>query len=307
VTRRVNCVGVGVLDLIYRVDALPAGEGKVLADQLVEVGGGMAANAAVTVARMGGAARWFGRLGQDELGDRILAGVAMEGVDVSSVLRVSEMLSSHSIVLVDAQGRRLILLYRPTNLPADPGWIDLDLLLDCDVVLTDIRWPEGAAHTLRAARDRGVPGVLDADIAEVGSYGLPVALASHVIFSRDGLRQAAGCDDVTEALRRIAARSSAFIAVTLGERGAAWLQDGALRTLPALPVVVRDTLGAGDVFHGAFALGLAEGRSVEAALHLASAAAAVKCSRTGGREGIPSRQDVDRLIAGWMGASDGQS
>lgn len=295
-TGRVNCVGVGVLDLIYHVDALPTGEGKVVTDRLVEVGGGMAANAAVTVARMGGAARWFGRLGQDELGDRILSGVAVEGVDVASVLRVPGVLSSHSIVLVDAQGHRLILLYRPTKLPADPSWIDLDRLLDCDAVLTDIRWPDGAAHALRAARERGIPGILDADIAEFGSYEMPVALASHVIFSRDGLSEAAGSDDVEEALRRIAERTPAFVAVTLGERGTAWLEDRKMRRLAALPIAVRDTLGAGDVFHGAFALGLAEGRGLQASLGLANAAAAVKCSRSGGRGGIPTRADVDRLL-----------
>ncbi len=294
---RVNCVGVGVLDLIYRVDKLPIGDGKMITEDRREVGGGMAANAAVTVARLGGASQWFGRLGQDELGDRILTGIAAEGVGVEGVRRVANVISSHSIVLVDDAGHRLILIYRPHELPADPAWMDPAKLCDCDALMADIRWPEGAAHALRAARAHGLPGVLDADVADPASYPAPVALASHAIFSHPGLQRATGCDGVEEALRQMATRTDAFLAVTLGEHGVAWLDGDAVRYLDPVKVAAVDTLGAGDVFHGAFTLALAEGRAVEAALGFANTAAALKCSRPGGRDGIPSRAEVERRFS----------
>jgi sulfofructose kinase len=296
-TGRVNCVGVAVLDLIYTVDRFPAADAKILAHDLREVGGGLAANAAVAVVRLGGQAAWFGRLGADERGRRILDGLTAEGVAVGAVRLVDDMVSSHSIVLVDAEGRRLVVLYRPTALPAAPEWLDLDQVLDCDVVLADIRWPEAAGHVLAAARQRGLPGVLDADTADPASFAIPIAAASHAIFSRDGLSAAAGTEDVEEGLRCMARRTEAFVAVTLGADGVAWLQGGRLCGMAAHRVGVRDTLAAGDVFHGAFALALSEGRDEAAALAFANAAAAVKCSRPGGRDGIPSRAMVERLLA----------
>ena len=293
---RVNCVGVGVIDLIYRVDTLPTGDGKMFADDLREVGGGMAANAAVAVARLGGASQWFGRLGQDEMGERILAGIAAEGVGTASARRVAGLTSSHSIVLVDKRGHRSILIYRPHDLPADPGWIDPARLGTCDAIMADIRWPEGAAFAMRTAREHGLPGVLDADVAEPACYEQPVALASHAIFSQPGLQRAAGCDDVAEALRRMKARTTGFIAVTLGEHGVAWLDGGVVRHMDALKIAAVDTLGAGDAFHGAFALALAERRSLETALAFANTAAGLKCGRPGGRDGVPSRAEVERAM-----------
>lgn len=295
---RVSCVGGAVLDLVYGIDRFPDGDAKIVARDLHEVGGGMAANAAVTVARLGGQATWFGRVGNDDRGRRILAGLETERVAIGAVRLADGVMSSHSVVLVDPEGRRIVVLYRPADLPASPGWLNLDRVLDCDVLLADIRWPEAAGNVLAAARRRGVPGVLDADVADPACYQALVAAASHAIFSRDGLRAAAGTADVEDGLRLIAGRTDAFVAVTLGPEGVAWQQDGSLRRLAAHKVAVRDTLAAGDVFHGAFALALAEGRGLEAALVFAHAAAAVKCSRPGGRNGIPERAEVEQLLAG---------
>ena len=86
------------------------------------------------------------------------------------------------------------------------------------------------------------------------------------------------------------------------ERGAVqafvvgWLEDGALHSIDAFPVDALDTTGAGDVFHGAFALALAEGADHATAFRFASAAAALKCTRPGARAGIPHRPDVERLL-----------
>jgi sulfofructose kinase len=304
---RVNCVGVGVLDLVYRVADLPHGEGKIFGDDLQEIGGGMAANAAVTVARLGGRAGWFGRLGTDELGDRILTGIAAEHVAVGSVLRVPGVHSSHSVVLVDDAGRRLIVLYRAASLPTDPGWLPLEELLDCDVILADIRWAAAAAHVFAAARAKHLPTVLDADTADTSGDDSAIVAATHVIFSRDGLRQASDTTGVEEGLRRVAERTDAVVAVTLGDEGVAWRQAGALHRMAAHRVAVRDTLGAGDVFHGAFALALAEGGELADAFRFANAASAIKCAGLRGRDGIPRRFEVEQFLAAASQAARGTS
>jgi sulfofructose kinase len=104
--------------------------------------------------------------------------------------------------------------------------------------------------------------------------------------------------DIAEGLGRMREQTGAWLAVTCGGEGVYWLDDGQVRHLPAFEVEVVDTLAAGDVFHGALALALAERRPIEAALPFAAAAAAIKCTRFGGRDGIPNRAEVERLLAG---------
>ena len=167
-----------------------------------------------------------------------------------------------------------------------------------DGVLVDVRWPDGAADALQAASGAGIPAVFDFDrpMADGGDRLLP--LAGHVVFSREALAATAGIDDVEAALLSIRSRTEAWLAVTAGADGV-WGLDGAnLRHQDAFPVDVVDTVGAGDVFHGALPLELAEGRSEADAVRFAAAAAALKCSRPGGRAGAPSRSEVEDLMKG---------
>jgi sulfofructose kinase len=83
----------------------------------------------------------------------------------------------------------------------------------------------------------------------------------------------------------------------MGPQGCLWLDDSGPSHQPAFAVEVIDTTGAGDVFHGAYALALAEGRGVESAMRFASGVAALKCTHHGGRAGIPTRQEVDAFLA----------
>lgn len=292
----VACVGVAVLDLIYGVERLPSVDGKIRAHSLVESGGGMAANAAAAIARLGGQASWYGRVGDDELGAHALAGLAAEGVDASAARRIVGARTSHSVVLVDGRGDRAIVLYGSEALEPDASWLPLDKIVGNAVVLADIRWVEGAVRALAAARQAARPAVLDADASSNPAAIDAVKAASHVVFSASGLADLFKTCDPEEGLRR-AARQAPFVAVTLGAKGVLWMDaGGALRRSPALPVTAQETLGAGDVFHGAFAVALAEGHGEERALTFAAAAAAVKCSRSGGRVSYPYRNEVDRCL-----------
>lgn len=290
---RINCVGGAVLDLIYGLDELPSRDGKVSVRYHVESGGGMAANAAVMISRLGGEARWCGRLGEDETGRSIREGLGREGVDSGLARSFPGGVSPHSVVLVDQAGRRSILLFRP-ELNADPGWLPLADLLQADAVLADNRWIEGAVATLSAARARGLPAILDAESPDTAALAT-IASASHAVFSQSGLADLYHTDDPIEGLRR-AAPHAPFVAVTLGERGVMWLDAaGSSRHLPAFGVTAVETSGAGDVFHGAFAFALVTGRDEAAALRFAAAAAALKCAAEGGRASFPSLAAVEAL------------
>jgi len=291
----VLCVGHAVQDFVFTLPALPRSAEKHQASRLTSVGGGPAATAAVTISRLGGRALLAARVGDDPVADVIVGELEGHGVDCSSVRRFPGCASSLSAVMVDASGERMIVNYLDPGLPEAAGWLPEPARVGAAAVLADSRWPAGAAHALTAARAAGVPAVLDAD-RPVPRDGVVLAAASHVAFSAEALTELTGEPDPATGLRAAAAKLTGWCCVTAGAAGVHVLDRGTLSHFPAMQVQVVDTLGAGDVWHGAFALGLAEGMDEPTAVRFASAAAALKVQRHGGRAGAPFRAEVEELL-----------
>lgn len=293
--KRVLCVGHAVQDFVFGVAALPREANKHRAESFVSVGGGPAATAAVAVARLGGAATLACRLGTDPVAAAIRAELEAYGVDCRYLRRFPGCVSSLSAVMVDGAGERMIVNYVDPQLPVAPGWLSEIEFTDYDAVLADVRWPEGSAFALQRARERGLPAVLDADVPL--KRGDPLLThATHIAFSEPGLHDYSGIDDPATALEQAHRATGAWCCVTLGAQGVCYTGTAGIERQPAFEVEVRDTLGAGDVWHGAFALALAEGGDETQAIRAASAAAAIKVQRAGGRAGVPSRQERDNLL-----------
>lgn len=291
----VLCVGHAVQDFVFSVEQLPSTAEKYRAISFESVGGGPAATAAVAVAKLGGRARLAARVGDDLIGDFIVSELEGYGVDCSLVGRIELRKSSLSAVLVDDHGERLIVNYLDPLLEPHTELLPEELDADVDAVLGDTRWPEGAMHVFELARQAAVPAVLDGDVPVPADGGL-VRTATHVAFSAAGL---AGFTDEAEpasALRSVAATTDAWCCVTLGRDGIMYISDGEIRRVPAHDVPVVDTLGAGDVWHGAFALALGDGQPETRAIDFASAAAALKVAAGRGRAGTPTRSDVDAFM-----------
>ena len=298
---RVLCTGIAVLDEVFRVEQFPPPDGKAQATEFLSVGGGCAANAAITVARLGGAAQFAGPLGGppggEPISDRILAGLLRDGVDCAGCVRVAGVASALSAIFVNAKGERSIATYRDHRLDAVAPRDATALAAGADAVLADNRFPNFALPVCTAALRRGVPVVLDADKPARPDDPLFQA-SSHIVFSAEGLRATMATDDLAPALHQFGQTTNAFIAVTNGPEPVLWRDEtDAIRALPVFRITAVDTLAAGDVFHGAFALALVEGREVEPALRFAAAAAAVKCTRFGGSAATPTRGEVDALFA----------
>lgn len=296
---RVLCVGHAALDAVYRIQAFPSRPTKVPALGLDRSIGGMAANAACAVAALGGSAVFWGPLGHDEVAEQIETEFAMAGVDTRGVVRVPGAQTSQSAIIVDAQGERLIISQRGTALAAGAGDLDGRALL-ADVVLVDVRWNAGSEWTARRARALGLPVVLDGEMGNPTLLRQLAPLADHLIFSEPGfaewLGRTASMDETASHLATLVANGATLAAVTHGERGVLYCHRARRGHLPAVPVKAVETLGAGDVFHGAYALALAEARSIDDALAFAAAAAALKCSRHGGRAALPTRAEVHALL-----------
>ncbi len=293
------CIGMPVRDLTFRTPAVPARGSKENATGFGEICGGNALNAAIAIVRLGGRATLCGPMGDaGEISARfIYEQMAHEGIDTTYLIHMPGLATSISAVMIDPTGERTIVTFRDPEL-WNVKLPDADTLLgDCQAILVESRCAGFCTDLCAEAVRRGIPVIVDADRAMSLSEGL-LAASSHLVFSSEPLQETAGTADDGEALRKIAKLTRSFLAGTRGPRGTIWLDEkGELRETPAFPVHTLDTLGAGDVFHGAFVLAVTEKQELRRALRFASAAAALKCTRFGGAFAAPQRAEVEELLS----------
>ena len=285
------CLGAAVWDTVFQVDAIPVAGVKVLPVRAVQAASGMAASAAVTIARLGGNAHFWSRVGADETGARYIRDFQREGVNTDWLRPVAGTGTAFSSIIVDRHGERVVIPFFDPQVPVDPAWLPLEQVASAAAVLVDVRWVEGAAALLAEARRCDVPSILDADTAPLEVLNTLVPLASHVLFSEPALEALCGHQAVDAALLDVASRhDSAVVGVSRGALGAAiWTREsGAVMHIPAPAITAVDTLNAGDVWHGTFAWGLSRRWPIEKIVRWANLAAAMKCEVFGGRLGAPT-------------------
>lgn len=289
------CVGALTMDTIFRLERLPEAPGKIIPLDAVEVAEGMAAAQAASIVRLGGEAALWASAGDDSIGDRLVAQISEAGVDTSRVRRVVGGRSGFSSILMDQTGSTIIVpRYDPTITSAPEAGPDLRGI---SAVMTDVRWPAAAKLALVAAKAAGVPAILDADMAPHAVLAGLVSEASHVVASEGAAKLLTGAEAPEAAAWRLFDEHQVFVAVTVGAHGCWWTDNGAIRHTSAPRIEAIDTLAAGDVFHAGFAVGLTEGWPMERTIAFASAAAAIKCTRFGGRLGAPRRAEVEAFLA----------
>ncbi len=290
--RRIVCLGMATLDQIFRVDTIPEAPAKFRALDFIVTGGGQAANAAVTVRRLGGAAQYWGRVGDDQVGDQILRQLSDERVDIQHVHRLDGARSKTSAILIDSRGERLVCSAPSQGYPPDTSWLPLDEIEVMHAVLADSRWKPGAMTLFDAAAEYKLPSVFDADGGEPDDLIALSRAATHPAWSEPMLKSLKlGAPE--QALAQVFGGRNKICAVTLGERGVVWFDGQKIETMPSLAVKSVDTLAAGDTWHGALAYALADGHASREAIEFASLVAGIKCSRFGGRVGIPTRAEVE--------------
>ena len=283
----VACIGMGCLDNRLFVERFPPDRRRERVHQRQDALGGPAGVGAVPVARLGGKASLWGRRGDDSAGDQVEAMLRADGVDTRGFRAFGGCTSPRCEVFIRPDGERFLFPYWGEGLPADAAWLPPDAIDSADALLIDGRWPEGGLRLAEQARERGIPVVLDFDLDLPQVWEL-AHLATHAIADED----MAESNGAVEGLLTRIEKLGTWGAVTLGEKGVACANE----RMSAFPVKVVDSTGAGDVFHGAFALALAQGREELDALRFASAAAAQRCALGE----VPRLDQVVGLLAGAM-------
>lgn len=295
--RPVIVVGHTALDRVYRIDAFPAKPTKVAARDHREEGGGSAANAAAAIAVLGGSVRLWSRVGDDETGAKARRALARSGVDVSGVIACEGAKTPTAAVIVDAKGERLVVSEDDHVLPMEADWLPLGAVAEAGAVLSDLTWLEGTRAAFAAARACDVPTLVDVDLGGGILLDRVADLTDYAIFSAPAFeRFVPGADDEAR-FDALIAMGMQYAGVTRGVAGYAWkVRDGDPIVQTSFKVPVVDTTGAGDAFHGVFALGIASGLSDTACALVASAAAALKCRRLGARAGLPTAMELDAFL-----------
>lgn len=291
-------VGHAALDSVYRIARFPSEPTKVRALEHIEAGGGSAANAAAAIARLGGRVEFWSRLGADDTGGRILAGLDADGVDTRCVKLFEGARSSLSAVIVDAKGERLIISDPDHGVPSEITWLPLDHIAGARAVLSDLRWYEGTRAAFEEAKRHNIQTVADIDTTAGARASAFLALCDSAIFSAPGLAAFAPGVPQEEALAKAITLGARHAGVTLGAQGYVWCTRGGARgRQDAFAVAAVDTTGAGDAFHGAFTWALARGLDDAACARVGAAVAALKCRKLTARAGLPDRTELDAFLA----------
>lgn len=292
-------VGLGQcsLDLLGMIEQFPEADQKTELTAALLQGGGPVATALVTLARLGVATAVAGRVGGDDFGRSIRAGLEAEGVDSRALLVDPKGSSQFACITVEPQrGTRNIFWTRGSAAALSAGEIPADLINSARLLLLDGLQLEASLAAATLARQRGVVTVLDGGTLRPGMEQL-LPLIDHLVVSERFARQFAPAACFSAIVDRLFAWGARAVTVTLGARGClARTASGPLLRLPAFPVAVVDTTGCGDVFHGGYLFGLLQGWQLPERLRFASACAALKSRALGGRTAIPRYPEV----AAWL-------
>jgi len=284
-------------DILALVGRYPEADGKEEVLALEEQGGGPVATALVALARLGVPCRFHGVVGDDAAGDDIRRSLVSEGVDVAGLVTRCNASSQKAFIAVEERsGRRTIFWKRPTGAPLQPEDLGAEWLEGCRFLHLDGLMTEVSLYGARQARGCGIPVMLDAGRMRPGMR--EAARKCDYLVAGEQFARDLGWDGTPAGFPGLAERlGPPVVTVTRGERGSiTWSAEGVME-VPAFEVAVVDTTGAGDVFHGGYIYGLMQGEGLRDAIRFASAVAALKCTRLGGRTGIPALPEVRRFLA----------
>lgn len=290
-------VGYACIDYLGTVPHLPEGNTKLDLGSLTIQGGGPVATSLVTLSRLGDRPLFLGKLGDDEFGLRILAGLKEEHV-ACEVLMTPGMTSPFAFVMITPDGQRTILWTRGTLPFMTPADVDADIVRSGRFLLVDDIEIKAGIHAARIARAAGVPVVLDAGTPRAGIEEL-IRLTDHLVTSEKFPFRLTGERDYGNSLGALMKMGPKEVTATLGERGCVHLGPEGLIEQPGFAVDARDTTGAGDVFHGAYVHGLLEEWPVKQRLRFANAVAALQTRKVGGRAAIPRLEEALDFMNSW--------
>jgi ribokinase len=310
---RIVVIGSLVFDFVARAQRLPRKGETVLGEAFGMFPGGKGANQAVQAGRLGAEVFMVGRVGEDFLGERLLASLHDNGVATDFVRRDPSVSTAACCIHVDAEGNNTIVIVPEANKACSPADVDAatEVIRSADVVLCQLEIP---LPTVAYARDRaaafGVRFILNPAPAQPvpeGFFARVTILTPNETEAEAltglALSVTASGDWEEQVSKKLLSLGAQTVILTLGERGSYLASKATTRLVPTYPVTVVDATAAGDAFNGALAVALAEGQALEEAMAFGNAAGALATTRAGAQPSLASRDEVEQLVCAGAGKS----
>jgi ribokinase len=292
-------------DLVIQVPRLPRAAETVMGEALRTFPGGKGANQAVAAARLGGAVSMVGRVGQDALGDMLLASLHADGVETSGVARSPGVSTGAALILVETGGQNMIAVAPGANREVDASDVERAatwLNTPHDLLLVQLEVPLRAVEaSVRTARERGCRVILNAAPASTPLPGSLLELIDVLVVNEVEAATLFNCsvsnlDEAATAGHAARHAGAGAAIVTLGAAGAVLVAAGGPSHIPAYSVNAVDATAAGDAFVGALGLALVSGADLNSAARLGAAAGAAAATRLGAQSSLPRPADLRALL-----------
>jgi ribokinase len=301
---KVVVVGSSNTDMILQMDHIPRPGETILGGEFSMAAGGKGANQAVAAARAGGDVTLLARVGDDMFGRQAVDGFVADGICVDHVIHDAQAPSGVALIFVAADGENSIGVASGANAQLTPADVEAaaDLIASADVLVVQLETPLetvdrataiAAAHDVRVILNPAPAQPLDDSLLSQVSVLTPNESEAELL---TGIK-VTSTDDAARAAGALRDKGIGTVIVTLGKQGALVSSDEFTGMVPAFQVDAVDTTAAGDVFNGALAVALAEGRPLDQAVPFAAAAAALSVTKLGAQPSAPSRQAIENLLA----------
>ncbi len=287
--------GICAVDFLGLVSKYPESGEKIPLEAFSKQGGGLAGTALTAAARLGAQTAYIGKLGHDEYSRFLLEEFQKDGVDISRIIFEDGAQPPISFIHVEkSTGERHIAKYWQ-EFDLQPEELDRATIQNSRILFLEHHFVVAGIAAAKWIKDAGGIVVIDAE-REVPRFEEILQLADYIIVSQHFAAQQTGSGNPEKAAHLLQKKYGGVVVVTVGEKGAFCRTSEAAFYQPAFPVEVVDTTGAGDVFHGAFMVGLIENWPLPRILEFSAAVAAMKCRSLGGRAMIRSREEAVEFL-----------
>jgi len=293
-----DCLGFGIcaLDYLSILDPYPGLDEKVNVVSSSVQGGGPVPTAMATMAKLGAGVAFTGKIGNDYEGMVIRSELEKFGVDVDYLLKDEKVKSLKAFIWVDKNsGKRTVALDKIRMKAVTPKEISFLKDISFRYLHLDGRDIDASIFLAKKAKKDGSEVILDLGSLRENLEEL-FPLVDYLVVSKKFACDYTQLEDLSQACLELKKIGFKCVVITLSEKGCVWTDVDKVNYFPGFKIEVVDTTGAGDVFHGAFVFGLLKKWKMEKIIEFASACAALKCRKLGGREGIPSLKDVYKFL-----------
>jgi len=294
---RIVVVGSSNADMIIQLDRIPRPGETVLGGAFSTAAGGKGANQAVAAARAGGQVTFIARVGQDMFGDQAVAGFVRDGINVKHVFRDQTAPSGVALIFVAKDGENSIAVASGANAKLSPADVRRAkaAFTGASVLVVQLETP---LETVQAAADLAARAGVRVILNPAPAQRLPDELLKRISILTPNETEAELLTGGTgeDAAAKLRARGVETVILTLGARGALIADNRGTRWVPGFKVKAVDTTAAGDIFNGALAVALAEGKTMDDAVRFANAAAAISVTRLGAQPSAPTRREIERFL-----------